>query len=152
MSTQIVDISTLTSEQLKALRSSLLKLNKTDKSVLDKRNSIIDSMLQVKDADGSFKWTTTDIVAKLQEAKVVPATILKGDRQEWLKKVQTRKQLLERQTNEDGTLKHKPGTFGYKSSGTFGNVLTAERVTDWIIENSETLSATEKAAILKSLR
>lgn len=152
MQTQVIDLSGLNTEQLKALRSDLLKLNKTDKSALEKRNSIIDSMLQVKDADGSFKHTTMDIVAKLQEAKIVPTTLAKGDRQEWLKRVQTRKQLLERQTNEDGTLKHKPGTFGYKSSGTFGNILTAERVTDWIIENAEQLSATEKAAIIKSLK
>lgn len=148
-----IDLSKLNDKEIMALRKQLLNANRMDKSELEKRNTVIDGMLQVKE-NGEFKWTTRDILNELIKSKVVKADISKADQGEWLKKIQTRKQLLEKQTNEDGSLKHKPGTFGYKFSGVFGNILTSDRIVDWMLDddNVKKLSPADKAAILKALK
>lgn len=149
---QTVNISDLTVEQLAALKAQLKAQAKANGANLKERNAIIDRMLTEKDGT-EFRHTTADILAALQTAKIVEATLAKVERAEWLKKIQTRKQLLEKQANEDGTPKYAKGTFGYKASAHVIGALTPDRVVDWLMDDAHvaTLTASDRKAIIKAL-
>jgi hypothetical protein len=153
----LLDISKLSAEQLKQLKA---QLNAQRKTVNDKRGgryAITDAMLKEKDENGGFKHTTGDILAALQaksDETGVPTTLTKDERAEWLKKIQTRKQYLEKLTDEAGNLVHAEGTFGYKPSAGGFTALTPDRVVDWLLDdaNVEKLTPADRKAILKALK
>jgi hypothetical protein len=140
-----IDLNQLTPEQLTIVRKQLREAAKANGATLEQRNSIIDKMLQERDG-AEFKHTTANILEALQAAKCVPATLDKHDRTEWLKKIQTRKQLLE-------TKPEFKGKVGYKASGGFGAALTADRVIDWLMTEGNTakLTPADRKAILKAI-
>ena len=124
-----IDISTLTTEQLAALRVQLKSTTKSDHGDVSKRNAVIDPLLQVKQGE-EFVHTTADILTALQTQGVAPKELGTENRKWWLKAIQTRKQKLEKMVS-DGKLVHAPGTVGYKVSAT-GFTLTPERVIEWL--------------------
>ncbi len=143
-----VDISKLTPEQLLNLQKQL-KARKAEKSGDKKeRFEMIDSMLQAKSEDGNeFKYTTRDILNNLRKNGLSdPAS----EDSEEIKKIQARKQHLEKKTDEKGNLVYAKGTFGYKAAAT-GFILTPERIASWFTaENVAKLTAAQKAAVNKA--
>lgn len=153
MNEQTIDLSKLTDEQMTQIRAQLKAQRATLADGRAERYTIIDRMLVEKD-DTGFKNTTADIRAALVTAKLIPAHQQNPeDMKEWLKKIQTRKQHLEKETNDDGTLKYAKGTFGYKLSAG-GFTLTPDRVIDWLMDegNLARLSAADRKAILKAVK
>lgn len=150
-----IDITKLTPAQLAEVQKQLAAQRAADKPQREKRYAIIDKMLQEKDGD-AFKHTTADILGALQTAKLVSADLNKHDRGEWLKKIQTRKQHLEKLVHADGPNKgqlvYAKGTLGYKPSAGGIGALTADRVIDWLIEHSAELSKADKDGIIKALK
>lgn len=151
-----MNIAELTAEQLTAIQAQLKaqasERLKEQAKTKDARYAIVDSMLATKLEAGGFMYTTSDILLKLQEQKLV-GELSKEDRAEYLKKIQTRKQNLEKLRDKTGTLVHAPGKFGYKPSAG-GFTINADRVIDWLMEdeNVATLSAADRKAILKALK
>jgi hypothetical protein len=145
-----IDITKLTPAQLAQVADQLKAKRKLDAGDVKARWAIIDRMLAEKDGD-AFKHTTADILTELQTAKIVRTDLTKDDRAEWLKKIQTRKQHLEKLTDESGKLVHAKGTLGYRPSAG-GFTMTPDRVVDYIIEHGDKLSPADKAAILKALK
>jgi len=143
-----VDISKLTPEQLLNLQKQL-KARKAEKGGDKKeRFALIDSMLQEKDeTSGEFKYTTRDILNNLRKQNLSdPAS----EDSEEIKKIQARKQHLEKKTDEKGQLVHAAGTFGYKQAST-GFIMTPERIANWFTaENVAKLSAAQKQAVAKA--
>lgn len=117
-----VDINSLSPEQLARLQKQLAERRTANKSKLNERYEIIDAMLQEKDDDGNFVYTTRDIVLRLAQNNLCeflsPEDIdtEKEEREKEIRKIQSRKQRLEKLTDKKGELVHKPGTFGYKKS------------------------------------
>lgn len=145
-----INIATLTPEQLVALTQQLKAKAKQERKAnagnRDAWKSLVDSMLQEKDGT-AFKHTTADMLAALQAKSLVASNLTPDQRAEELKKIQTRKQKLEKMRNDDGTLKYAKGTFGYKASPHVVGPLTLERVLAWIAANPE-----HKAAIRKAVK
>jgi hypothetical protein len=147
-----VDLSKLTPEQLKAIQKQLKEARKETTGKKDERFLIIDTMLKEKDEDGGgFRHTTREIANKLAENNLVDKTDPDWAKNE-IKKIQARKQFLEKSRDKAGALVHPEGTFGYKASGGFG--LTSVGVTAWFnnAENVAKLSPADKAVIAKSLK
>jgi hypothetical protein len=138
-------VSDLTPAQLKAIKAQLKAQAKANGAQLEERRTIIDAMLQEQD-DTGFKHTTADILAALQEAQLVETTLAKEDRAEWLKKIQTRKQDLEKKPEYAGKV-------GYKASG-HGFTLTPDRIVDWLMDevNAAKLTAADRKAIIKAMQ
>lgn len=122
-----IDISKLSPDQLKGLRSQLKEQAKESSTTKDARFVIIDTMLTEKDEKGEFTHTTRDIINRCNDEGLLK----KGfDDQVEIKKVQARKQFLEKKTDEKGNLVKPAGTFGYKKAeGAFG--LTPTRIVGW---------------------
>ena len=148
-----INITSLTPEQLKQVKAQLNAQRKQLSGGRDARYAIIDRMLQERDGE-SFRHTTTDILTALQDAKLVDATLAKDNRAEWLKKIQTRKQSLQKLANEDGTLVHAEGTLGYKPSAGGIGALNADRIIDWLMDeaNLAKLTPADRKAILKAVK
>jgi hypothetical protein len=140
-----INVSDLTPAQLKAIKAQLKAQAKANGAQLEERRTIIDAMLQEQD-DTGFKHTTADILAALQEAQLVETTLAKEDRAEWLKKIQTRKQDLEKKPEYAGKV-------GYKASG-HGFTLTPDRIVDWLMDevNAAKLTAADRKAIIKAMQ
>jgi hypothetical protein len=147
-----IDLAKLTPEQLQALQKQLKEKRKETVGKRDERFLIIDTMLKEKAEDGKgFRWTTRDICNRLAENNLVDQTEPKWDQNE-IKKIQARKQHLEKLTNEKGALVHPKGTFGYKASAQGFN-LTNTRIVEWFgkDENIESLTGDQRTTILKAL-
>lgn len=138
-----VDITKLTPEQLANLQKQLKARKSENKGNKDERFLVIDGMLREKSADGSFKWTTRDILNRLKDNNL---TNLASEDSEEIKKIQARKQHLEKKTDEAGKLVYPANTFGYKASAAF--TLTPDRIAAWFTaENVAKLTPDAKAAI-----
>jgi hypothetical protein len=126
----IVDINSLTPAQLAALQKQLKERKKETAGKSEERFAIVDKMLQEKDKDKNFVNTTRDICNALKTANLVDTTIPGWDTVE-IKKIQARKQFLEKKTDEKGKLVYPEGTFGYKPAegGTFA--MSPVKVTTW---------------------
>lgn len=114
-----LDITKLTPAQIRGLQKQLKEKSKEFSGKKDERFALIDEKLKEKDADGNFKNTTRDIVVAMVDAKLVDTTDPDYDTRE-IKKIQARKQGLEKKTDKAGALVHPPGTFGYKKSEHMG--------------------------------
>lgn len=149
-----IDITKLTPEQLKALRSQLKEVKKQTTGKKDERFKIIDDMLKEKTEDGKgFKHSTRDILNVLVKEKLVDTTVPDYDSAE-IKKIQARKQFLEKKTDEKGNLVYPKNTFGYRPSDHAGFALKPSRITEWLADddNVKLLSAEQKATIVKKLQ
>lgn len=118
----VIDLTKLSSSQLKALKDQLKEKSKEVVSERKQRFEIIDRMLQAKDDDGNFLHTTREIAEALAEARLADTS-----KEDWhseeIKKIQARKQFLEKKTDEKGELVYPENTFGYKKSATGGGGL-----------------------------
>ncbi len=118
----VIDLTKLSSAQLKALKDQLKEKSKEVVSERKQRFEVIDRMLQEKDEDGNFVHTTREIAEALAEARLTD-TSAEDWHSEEIKKIQARKQFLEKKTDEKGELVYPEGTFGYKKSATGGGGL-----------------------------
>jgi ribosomal protein L10 len=118
----VLDLTKLSSAQLKALRDQLKEKSKETVNSRKQRFELIDKLLSEKDEDGNFLHTTREIAEALAEAQLTDTT-----QEDWhseeIKKIQARKQFLEKKTDEKGELVHPEGTFGYKKTATGGGGL-----------------------------
>lgn len=148
----IIDISKLTPEQLAALQKQLKATKKVDSGKAKERFAIIDTMLQEKDEDnGGFKHTTRDILNRLvKEELIKPAG--SEDEQNEIKKIQARKQFLEKKRDEKGELVYPDGTFGYKPSSALGFQMTAAKCVEWFTpEHVATMTDAQKDTVIRAL-
>lgn len=148
-----LDLSKLTPEQLQSLQKQLKERKQNTTGKTKERFLIIDTMLAEKSADGKeFKWTTRDIANKLAENNLVDQTVPKWDQIE-IKKIQARKQHLEKLTDEAGKLVHGTGKFGYKASAGAGFAMTPVSMTNWFsnADNVKKLTGDQRNAILAAL-
>lgn len=148
-----IDLSKLTPEQLRALQKQL-KSNKSPALAehKDERFNIIDTMLKEKNEDGSFKWTTRQIFERLEENDLTDKADADSGKNE-IKKIQARKQFLEKKRDKQGNLVYTPNTFGYKpAEGGFG-ALRVDTVTNWFsnVDNVNKLTPDQKKAIAVAL-
>ncbi len=157
-----IDLNKLTPEQLAALQKQLKATKKVSKDDHKKRFEIIDGMLKtkvtednIKDGEkvGEFKYTTRDIINALDSDGLIKDKIAEDWDQVEIKKVQARKQFLEKKRDEKGNLVFPEGTFGYKASAGAGFALTPVRVAAWFdtAENVAKLTPEQRATILKTL-
>lgn len=149
----VIDLSKLTAEQLIQLQKQLKAKKKEVSGKKDERFNIIDTMLAEKDEDsGEHKWTTRDIVTKLAENNLIDTTAPDYYKNE-IKKVQARKQFLEKQTDKEGKLVAQPGTYGYKPSSFSGFSLGPEKVVEFFQDENKvaTLTGDQRNIILKAL-
>lgn len=157
-----IDLSKLTPEQLAALQKQLKAKKKETSGRKDERFAIIDTMLQEKvvkgeekdgQKAGEFKHTTRDILNKLVENDLVDKTVDKYDQVE-IKKIQARKQFLEKKTDEKGKLVSPENTFGYRPSAGAGFSLTPVRISEWFTdaERVKSLTAEQRSKILTALK
>jgi hypothetical protein len=116
---QVIDLANLSASQLKELREQLKEKSKESVSVRKERFEIIDSMLQVKDGD-EFVHTTREIADALNDANLADTSKGEDWYKEEIKKIQARKQFLEKKTDEKANLVYEAGTFGYKRTATGG--------------------------------
>jgi ATP-dependent 26S proteasome regulatory subunit len=107
--TAAIKLTDLNAEQLKQLKAQLKEQSKNRSGNITKRNSVIDKMLHEVAANGEFVHTTADILAALQDAKVITAELSNEDRAAALKMIQTRKQAL---------VKKGDSAVGYKQTPT----------------------------------
>jgi len=147
-----IDLASLTPEQLSALQKQLKEKSKEVRGKHKERFTIIDQMLTEKDEEGKFKHTTRDILNVLVQEKLVNDTGEKWDQVE-IKKIQARKQFLEKSTGKDGELLHPEGTFGYKASTMMGFGATANSVAKFFEDATKvaTLTGDQRNAILAAL-
>jgi hypothetical protein len=147
-----VDIASLTPAQLKKLQEQLKERNKELKGKKDERFAIIDALLQEKDDDGNFVHSTRDILGKLEEAGLVDNTAPNYDTNE-IKKIQSRKQFLEKKRDEAGELVFPEGTFGYKASERVGFGMRAATVVKFFEDEEQlaTLTDDQRDIIVKAL-
>lgn len=150
-----IDLSTLTPEQLASLQKQIKAKKKEKSSKKDERFMIIDTMLAEKEegSDTEFRHTTRDILNTLVKNDLVDTTEPGFDTVE-IKKIQARKQFLEKKTDEKGELVHAKGSFGYKASGGGFAVLTASRIATWftVPANVAQVTPTQVTAILAVLK
>lgn len=140
-----IDLAALTPAQIAQLAKQLKEQKKADAGDHDQWVKVVDAMLHESDANG-FKHTTSDILAACQAKAIIPMTISEDGRKAQIKRIQTRKQLLEKKPE------HK-GKVGYKvSSHSFGP-LTKDKILDWFAlpANVEALTPSEQAAIVKAM-
>lgn len=152
---ETLDISKLTPAQLAQLQKQLKEKKKAatgGKEGSVERFKIIDTMLQEK-KDGEFIYTTRDIANSLVSNNLVDTTDSDHITRE-IKKIQARKQFLEKKRNEKGELVHPENTFGYKASDHVGFALGPDRVTKFFVEEdgASKLSPEQKKKILAQLK
>ena len=119
-----IDITQLTSEQLAAIQAQLKEAAKARKAERGSRMSIIEDMLRAKDEHGSFVYSTRDIAMALSEQGLGLSEDELEDKDamaQEIRRIQAKKQHLERLTDKAGNLVHAEGTFGYKPSHNFSN-------------------------------
>jgi hypothetical protein len=149
-----IDLGKLTPEQLVSLQKQLKDKKKEKSSKKDERFMIIDTMLAEKEegSDTEFRHTTRDILNTLVKNDLVDTTEPGFDTME-IKKIQARKQFLEKKTDEKGELVHAKGSFGYKASGGFA-VMTAAKVATWftVPANVAQLTPTQVTSIMAVLK
>jgi urease gamma subunit len=148
-----IDLAKLTPEQLASLQKQLKEKKNEKKGRKDERFAIIDTMLKEKEEDGkSFKHTTRDILNVLEKEDLIDTTPEDYDKIE-IKKIQARKQHLEKLTDEKGALVHPKNSFGYKVSAGFGFVVTAAKVEEFFkdAEKVKTLTAGQREVIAEAL-
>lgn len=169
-SVEVLDITKLTPKQLAELQKQLKEHKAEVKSQRDERNTIIVDMLQEKDGDGNFANTTRDIAFALTKAGLTEfLTVdnfedesMKDEVEKEIRKVQAKKQHLEKLTDEKGELVYEEGTFGYKRSdrmggGGAGGALAGSKVKpDTVVAFFEAgrvgeLTKEQKAIIAKAL-
>lgn len=157
-----VDLSKLTPEQLAALQKQLKEVKKVSKDDHKKRFALIDEMLKTKftkedklgegDKIGDFKYTTREIVNALDADGLIKDKITENWDQIEIKKIQARKQHLEKATDKAGKLILPEGSVGYKPSAGVGFMLTPVRVVSWFTtDNIAKLTTEQRATVLKSL-
>lgn len=128
--TQTISLSDLTPTQLKELHAQLKAQRKQSSGNRKEWQKTVDSMLQEREGDG-FKHTTATILDTLISKNLVPAS---AERKAEIKKIQTRKQLLEKKLDKDG----KPlFSVGYKPSATAFGPMSVEKVLTWILTASK---------------
>jgi len=148
-----INLDELSPEQLQALQKQMKARKQEVNSKRGERFGIIDGMLVERDAENNFIHTTRDILNKLAENGLVDQTPEKWDQNE-IKKIQARKQFLEKSTGKDGKLVHPEGTFGYKQSAGMGFVITPTRVETFFDDKDKVkqLTADQRRKILKALK
>ena len=150
-----IDLSKLTPEQLASLQKQLKAKKKEKSSKKDERFLIIDTMLAEKEegSETEFRHTTRDILNTLVKNDLVDTTEPDFDTVE-IKKIQARKQFLEKKTDEKGEPVHPKNSFGYKASGGGFAVLTASRIATWftVPANVAQLTPTQVTSILSVLK
>ena len=129
-----ISLAELTQDQLASLKAQLKTAKKARSSTRGVWVEMVDTALKAMDASG-FVNTTADILAKLQVAGAWDGT----ERDVELKKVQTRKQLLQKKPELVGKV-------GYKVSAT-GFVLTTDRVIAYL----KGLDASERRVIYTAM-
>lgn len=145
-----IDITKLTPAQLAALQKQLKAKGAEIRSKKDERFLIIDTMLKEKDEAGTgFRHTTRDIMNALVKENLVDTTAPEYDKNE-IKKIQARKQFLEKQTGKDGQLVHPKGTFGYKPSEHSGFSASPVTVVAWFTPENVAKLTEEQAAAVRS--
>lgn len=133
-----IDLAALTPAQLAALQKQLKEKSKEVAGKAEDRFKVIDAMLQEKDEDTKeFKHTTRDIMNALIKDGTVTAPTA-ADEQNHIKKIQARKQFLEKKRNEKGELVYPTGTYGYKASGGVGFMMTGAKITEWFTDENVT--------------
>lgn len=139
-----IDLNALTPEQLLKLTKQLAERRKADKGDHKQWVIIVDAMLRERDGEG-FKYTTSDILAATVAKGIVPAS---ADRPIQLKRIQTRKQLLEKQRDDKGNLVNE-GKVGYKASANSFGVLDGAKIVAWlsVTANTELLTVAQATAI-----
>lgn len=147
-----LDLAKLTPAQLSALQKQLKEKSKVVLGKKDERFAIIDRMLAEK-KDGQFVNTTRNILDALLAYNLVDTTPEDYDQIE-IKKIQARKQHLEKKTDEKAQLVYPVGTFGYKASEGGAFQLGAVRIVKWLNtpENIKTLTPDDKASIIAALK
>lgn len=147
-----IDLASLTPEQLQALQKQLKAKSKEQRGKHKERFAIIDTMLTEKDEEGNFKHTTRDILNTLVQENLVNQSAEKWDQVE-IKKIQARKQFLEKSRDKAGELIHPPGTYGYKASLLMGFGATAVTVEKFFEseEKVKTLTSGQREKILAAL-
>ena len=145
-----VDISKLTAEQLLNLQKQLKARKSENKVGKKERFDLMDSMLSEKSEDtGEFRWTTRDIVTNLRKNNLCDPT---SEDSEEIKKVQARKQHLEKKTDEKGHLVYAPGTYGYKAAAG-GFIMTPDRIVAYLTpENVAKMTSGQRAAIASAVK
>lgn len=120
----MIDITELTSEQLAAVQAQLKAQAKARKEQRGTRMDLIVQMLKDKDDNGAFKHTTRDIAMALHEAGVGLTESELEDKKEMeqeIRRIQAKKQQMEKARDKAGELIHPEGTFGYKPSHNFSS-------------------------------
>jgi hypothetical protein len=147
----VIDITKLTPAQLKEIQKQLKEKSKEVRSRKDERFAIIDTMLKEKNEDtGEFRWTTSDILETLVKNDLVN-TSMPDYRQVELKKIQARKQFLEKRRDEKGELIDPPDTYGYKPSEFRGFGLNTDKVVDYCIENADKFTPEQREKVIQAL-
>lgn len=145
--TPTVDLALLTTEQITKLQAQLKAAQKADRGDHKVWVEIVDAMLKERDGEG-FKHTTSDILSALQAKAVVSSTINDDSRKMHLKRIQTRKQLLEKQTDKAGNAPLK-GKVGYKPSTNAFGPLNCDKVIIWLESNPEAITVAQAESITK---
>jgi hypothetical protein len=142
------DLASLTAEQLAKLTKQLAEKRKADRGDHESWKTIVDTMLKEREGDG-FKHTTSDILAAVQAKAIVPTTC---DRPAQLKRIQTRKQQLERMRDDKGNLIWD-GKVGYKQSANSFGPMDGAKVVAWLSvpANVELLTVAQADAITKAV-
>jgi hypothetical protein len=151
--TPAFDLASLTPAQLATLQHQLHDKTKADRGDRTQWNTLVDSMLQEK-VDGSFAHTTGDILAALQAKGVTKPTPEKEGYATEIKRIQTRKQLLEKQRDKAGHLLKPEGTYGYKASANSFGPMNKAKILAWlaVAANIETLTPAEATVITASVK
>lgn len=131
-----IDVTQLTPAQLKALQKQLSEHKAVASSHREERNNVIYEMTTEKDEDGNFVNSTQDIAKVLCDNGLCEflttenfgSEDMKEEVQKEVRKIQARKQLLEKKTDEKGELVYPEGTFGYKSAGGGNSNLSASKI------------------------
>lgn len=162
-----LDITKLSAAQIAALQKQLSERTKQSATQRTERAQIMKDMLGEKDDKGEFMHTTRDIARVLAKqglcailtAENFASDDMKEEVEKEIRKVQAKKQSLEKATNEKGNLVHAAGSFGYKTSaGGAGSALSATKVKpDTIVafftaERVGELTAEQVASIQKALK
>lgn len=144
-----VDLAQLTPAQILQLTKQLREARKHDLGDHETWLTVVDPMLHETEGEG-FRYTTSDILAAVQAKGVVPMQISSDTRIMQIKRIQTRKQLLEKKRGEDGKPLHK---VGYKPSANSFGPLDAVKIVAWldVPANLESVTVAQAEAIAKAI-
>lgn len=146
----MLDISKLTPAQIQALQKQLKLERKAQLGDHSQWVTIVDAMLHETDGDG-FKWTTADILAAVQAKAIVSTTLDAEQRNMQIKRIQTRKQLLEKKKDDKGNAQHK---VGYKPSTNSFGPMDATKIVAWLSvpANQEAITVKQAEAIHAAIK